>query len=248
MAISRFPANVFEAAPGRSFYVYTDCQDTVPGSSNSTFNEVKSTSVVGVSLLDKHGGQWKLDCGQASPAANDVDAIFTKAKFFEFGNGKSFGVRVRLDFAEANTNKSMLFFGFSTVVTAGMIVDTTGQPIGTFDGVGMYKPANQLFWSVVNSVSTTQNKKDSNGTAYQQNVGSSSTQEWEIHVTCIDSTTAKATFKVDGNSLVDANGNELTQTWTYTGAGAMAFYMGCKLNSTTRETMVIHKISLIGSD
>lgn len=238
---------VDEMCPGKQFWNYTDCFDTVAGSSNSVFDEVKSSSVVGISLLNKHGGQWKLDAGQSSAAQNDVDAIFTKAKCFEFANGNAFGARVRLDFAEAATNKGMLFFGFSTVVTAGMIVDTTGLPIGTFDGVGMYKPISQLFWSVINSVSTTQTRKDSAGTAIQANAGSSSTQEWEINVDCFNSTQAKATFSVDGFTLIDNSGNPLTLVWTYTGSGAVALYLGVKLGSTTRETMTIHKISFGGA-
>lgn len=237
---------VDEMYPGTSFWNYTDCFDTVAGSSNSVFNEVKSSSVVGISLLDKQGGQWKLDAGQSSAAANDVDAIFTKAKCFECANGNSFGARLRLDFAEANTNKGMMFFGFTTIVTAGMIVDTTGQPIGTFDGVGMYKPISQLFWSVVNSVATTQTKKDSQGTAFQANAGSSSTQTLEVSVDCFNSTQARAEFFVDSNPLLDTAGNALTMVWTYTGTTAMALYFGLKLGSSTRETATIHKISFGG--
>lgn len=243
---SRF---VDEMAPGRQWWYYTDCFDIVPGATGSAvFGEVKAGSAVGVTKLDKFGGQWKFDCANATPAANDSDAFYTLAKIFEMGNGKTFGVRVRLDFAEAATNKAMLFFGFSTVVTAGMVVDTTGQPIATFDGVGMYKPINQLFWSVINSVATTQNKKDSQGTAVQANAGSSTTQEWEIVVECLDSTTAKASFFVDGNPLLDAAGNTLTMTWTYTGTTAMAFHMACKCGAATRETFTVHKVSMFGSE
>lgn len=250
MATTKMRSGIPEMTPGRNFWNYTDCMDTVAGSSNSVWNEVKAASAVGISLLDKHGGQWKMDCGQSggSSAANDADNIFTKAKCFEFGNGKSGMCRVRLDFAEANTNKAMIFFGFTSVVTAGMIVDTTGQPIGTFDGVGMYKPINQTYWSVVNSISTTQTKKDSSGTATQAAVGSSSTQEWEISYECIDSTTVTATFKVDGNPLLDTSGNILKLTFTYTGGTAMSIYLGCKQGSTTRETLTIHKISFGGAD
>ena len=238
-----------EMAPGRTFWHYTDCCEIIPGATGcQLYNKVVANAAVGPSLLDKHGGQWKVDCANATPAANDMAAIFTIPKMFEYGNGYSFGARVRLDFAEAVTNKGMFFVGFTTVVTAGMIVDSTGQPIGTFDGVGMYKPINQLYWSVVNSVSTTQNKKDSAGTAYQANAGSSSTQDWEINVTCIDSTTARATYHVDGNPLLDTAGNMLTQTWTYTGSGAMAFYIGCKCGAATRETFTLHKISLYGAN
>jgi len=242
--------SVDEIKPGRSFWSYFDCFETVAGSSNDVWNEVKAASAVGITLLNKHGGQWSMDCGQAggSSAANDADNIFTKAKCFEFGNGKTGMCRVRLDFAEANTNKAMIFFGFTSVVTAGMIVDTTGQPIGTFDGFGMYKPINQTYWSVVNSIGSTQTKKDSSGTATQAAVGSSSTQEWEISYECIDSTTATATFKVNGDPLVDANGNTLKLTFTYTGGTAMSIYLGCKQGSSTRETLIIHKISFGGAD
>lgn len=240
---------VDEMAPGRSFWYYVDCAEIIPGATGSQlFNKVVANTAVGPSLLDKHGGQWKVDCGNASPAANDMAAIFTLAKMFEFGNGKSGTVRVRLDLAEANTNKMMLFMGFTSVVTAAMIADTTGQPIGTFDGCGIYKPISQLFWSMVNSVGTTQNKKDSQGTCEQANAGSSTTQDIEVSYECLDSTTAVFSAKINGKDLLGTAGNILTQTFTYTGAGAMAFYLGCKLGSTTRETFTIHKISMGGAD
>lgn len=246
MASAKMRSNIPDMVPGTNFWYYTDCYDIVPGSTGAVFNSVLQNTAVGFSLLDKQGGQWKLDAGNASSAANDGAALFTKAKGFEFGAGLTGMVRMRLTMAEAATNKAMLFFGFSTVVTSGMIVDTTGQPIGTFDGVGMYKPINQLFWSVVNSVATTQTKKDTQGTAVQANALSSSVQEWEISYECFSSTQAKATFKVNGYPLLDNAGNEINLVWTYTGSGAMSFIFAVKQGSTTRETATINKISLGG--
>ena len=247
MAQGNMRANIPDMVPDYNFWNYTDCMDTVPGGTGAAiYDSVLQNTAVGFTLLNKQGGQWKGDCGNSSSAANDSAAFFTKAKCFEFANGYSGEARLRITQAEANTNKAMMFIGFSSVVTSGLIVDTTGLPIATFDGFGLYKPNNQLFWSVINSVSTTQNRKDSAGTAVQAAALSASAQFIDISYKCISSTKVYATFAINGYPLLDASGNMLNTVWTYTGSTAMSFIYACKQGSTTRESYIIHKVSIGG--
>ncbi|MES2342309.1 MAG: hypothetical protein V4597_11570 [Pseudomonadota bacterium] len=141
-------------------------------------------------------------------------------------------------FAEANTNKANVAFGFMNSVGAASMQDTTGEPKTTFSGAVIYKVPGGTVWKTCSSVGTTQTVTTSTTTA-----GGAAYHRLAIEINPVSATLAEVTYWVDDVQLQAAGGRPgqslIKDQLTYTGAVNMQLFACLKNGSTTPETLLV---------
>ena len=137
---------------------------------------------------------------------------------FLFAADKPIFGSVRLQYAEANTDDAAIFAGFVNAAGADLIPDGGASMKTTASGFGIYKRKDATVWRAWSSLSTTQTDTASTKTA-----GGSAYQVLEFEAEPVNSTEVRVTYKVDGQELLDSNGNKIAHLITFSGATEMHF-------------------------
>lgn len=169
--------------------------------------------------------QWTSLAADTTPtltvgdAANGVLALFTDttdnnevavrstAELFKFGTNREIYGRCKLQYAENDTNKANLFFGFQNAIAANSMVDNGAGPRTTGSNLLIYKVDGGTVWrcqSMCNGTST--------DTVSTTTAGGSTAQVLEIMCKDWDGVSMQVTFKVDGQYLKDSNGLVIRHT------------------------------------
>jgi len=131
---------------------------------------------------------------------NNEVAVRTTAELFKFGTLRQIYGRGKLQYAENDTNKANVFFGFASAIGANLLVDNGAGPRVTGDILAIFKVDGGTAWKCISQTNGTAVTSTSTTTA-----GGSAAQVLEID--CVDSDDGVnmiATFKVDGIPLRDS--------------------------------------------
>lgn len=149
---------------------------------------------------------------------NNEVALRTTAELFKFGTNRSIFGATKIQYAENDTNKANVFFGFMSALAANTIADNGASVRGTGDCLGIYKLDGGTVWRCVSMTNGTQVATASTTTA-----GGSAAQELEVEAADHDGVTMTCTFKVDGQYLKDSNGNKIIHSAVIASATEMNF-------------------------
>jgi hypothetical protein len=165
--------------------------------------------------------------------------VATTMSLFAYSANFPFMGEAYLQYAEANTNKANIAFGFMSGVGAASMLDNTGEPKTSFSGAVIYKVPGGTNWKTCSSIGTTQTVSQSDTLA-----GGSAFVRLQIVVEPISSTIAEVTYYVDGVQLKVANSRTpIKDQVTYTGAVAMQEFVCVKNGSTTPEILTVDYIA-----
>lgn len=201
---------------------------------------VTSTADGGTATVgDTVGGILTLTSSAASDTDNDENWLATINEVFLAGAGKALEAKALIKYEEAATNAANVFFGFASAVGANLLVDDGAGPRTSGNIIGIYKVDGGTVWrcvtrwgsttSVLDSVSTT----TAGGTAYQT-----------LEVSVADggaSGTSLVTFRVDGITLKDSNGNDIIHTFLNSGATEMQLGLYVKQGTAAPQSVLIDK-------
>jgi hypothetical protein len=138
---------------------------------------------------------------------NNEVAVRSTAELFKFGTLREIYGRCKMQYAENDTNKANVFFGFANAIAANTITDNGGAIRASGSIAAIYKLDGGTVWrchTANNSVAT--------DTISTTTAGGSAAQELEVIVQDWDGVSMKVTFKVDGVFLKDTNGNVIRHT------------------------------------
>jgi hypothetical protein len=138
---------------------------------------------------------------------NNEVAVRSTAELFKVGTNREIYGRCKLQYAENDTNKANVFFGFGSAIGANFLVDNGAGPRVTGDIIGIYKVDGGTVWRCVSQVNGTATVTVSGKTA-----GGTAAQVLEVVVKDWDGVSMQVLFKVDGEYLKDANGVVIRHT------------------------------------
>lgn len=220
-----------------TFLVEDDFEYFVDG---DRWTELSADTTATVAAVAAAGGVVSL----FTDATNNNEAsLYSTNKLWTFTNNKPLVGEFQIQFSEANTDDANVAVGFSSVFGANLLVDDGAGPATTMSGVLIYKVDGGTVWKVLTSISTTQTITTSTATA-----GGSAYQTLRIEVHPETSTTAVATFFLDGVPLMDAaqtaRNMPITHRFTYTGAAAMNAGVYVKAGGANAETLKWDRVLL----
>jgi hypothetical protein len=149
---------------------------------------------------------------------NNEVALRTTAELFKFGTNRSLVGACKMQYAENDTNKANVFFGFCSALAANTITDNGAAFRTSGDAFGIFKTDGITVWRVITMTNGTQVITTSTTTA-----GGSAAQEVEMQAVDFDGVTMTCTVKVDGVYLKDSNGNVIRHSAVIASATEMNF-------------------------
>lgn len=188
---------------------------------------------------DAVGGIMALVPSDGSVADNDETYIACPNEIFKLAAGKPLYGVCRLQFTEANTDDANVGFFFQNAIGANSILDNGAGLKVSGDTIGIYKVDGGTVWKCVTVVN--------GGTALVNTstttAGGSSYQKLEIFVEEESSTQIVATFKVDGDYLLDSTtGLRIRHVFAFASSTEMQVGAGVKNGDTNNETLNIDYI------
>lgn len=136
------------------FTVYTNAAywtQRLTGSATGAIGTSGATAVNGVYVMTDTATQ------------NSGSLIYTTVPEFLFSGGsnapntgRALYAEAGLQFTEVSTNKANVFFGFCSINTNVILVDSTGTPATNFWGALIYKQTGETVWRCISSAGTTQ--------------------------------------------------------------------------------------------
>ncbi len=213
------------------------------------------------------GDLWTILEADAGSVVNEVDAagghldlitgtvdenetyLFTVKELFKFAENKPMEAVCRLAFAQGNTSKINVMFGFASAGAANHLQDAGAGPLATYSGAVFFVEELQTEWSVETSLGTTQettrlttvNSKDKLSKVAAG--GATTFHELRIYVNSVSATKAVADFFItQGNAGAAAEVHVFSQEFTYTSATEMDVVVGLKCTSTTTEKITVDYI------
>lgn len=166
-----------------------------------------------------------------SVADNDETYLGTTNAPVTFADGKPAFCEFLVQFSEANTDDANVFVGFSSSISANILVDDGAGMATSFSGACIYKVDGGTVWKCITSNGSTQTISTSTTTA-----GGSSYQRLRIEVMDFNSTTAEVVFYVNNVPLKDSNGIVISHKILYSGLSACKVAMGVKNGGANQET------------
>lgn len=154
---------------------------------------------------------------------NNEVALRTTAELFLYGTNRSIYANGRIQYAENDTNRANVMFGFMSALAANSITDNGGAIRASGSIAAIYKLDGGTVWrchTANNSVAT--------DTVSTTTAGGASYQELEIIVNDWDGVSQQVSFKVDGTYLKDTNGNIIRHVVAVASATEMNFGIYCK--------------------
>lgn len=188
----------------------------------------------GLAASDAAGGVLVFSPSDSTAGDNDEVYLKSTQEVFKFANNKPIQFEAMLQFAEASTNVGNVIVGLKDAVAADSILDTGGGPAASYSGMVFYKVDGDLNWWVESSLAGTQITTRTNLVA-----GGAAYQLLRIEAVPVSSTVVEIAYLVNGVQCVDANGNKIKHSLTYTNATEMAVCVGLKNGTTTAETLLL---------
>lgn len=149
---------------------------------------------------------------------NNEVAIKTTKELFLPADGKPMWGAGRIQYAENDTNKANVFFGFCSALAADTLVDN-GAGVRTSGSIAaIYKVDGGTVWRC-----HTRDNSGATDTVSTLTAGGSSYQELEVELAEFSSTQCVVTFKVDGQYLRDSNGRVIEHKMAYASLTEMNF-------------------------
>lgn len=138
---------------------------------------------------------------------NNEVAIRSTIELFKFGTNRGIYGRAKIQYAENDTNKANVMFGFQNAIAANSMVDNGAGVRVTGSNAVIYKVDGGTVWRCQSMCNGTSTDSISTTTA-----GGSAAQVLEIIVNDHDGTLMEVLFKVDGVYLRDSNNNVIKHT------------------------------------
>jgi hypothetical protein len=182
-----------------------------------------------VAASDARGGIAVITTGATD---NNEAYLLSTKEIFLIGASKPIYVECSLQFAEANTDDANVAFGLMNAVGADSIVDDGAGLKTSFSGACFYKVDGGTVWKFITSIGTTNTITNTTITA-----GGSAYQRLAIEIMPINSTTALAYPRIDGQQCVDSNGNLIVHSITFASATEMQIFVGAKAGGANSEVV-----------
>lgn len=127
-----------EVDPGHFFEVFDDflCPASATASDYMTWTSMDDGGTGTNAFQTAAAGVYNV---VTAAADNDYHAMRSVAKTFKFEAGKELWFEARFKVAEATTNESTWWFGFTDTVTTGGMQSDTGGPLASYDGALIWK-------------------------------------------------------------------------------------------------------------
>ncbi len=209
-----------------------------------TILEADTGSVV--NEIDAVGGQLDLVTGTVD---ENETYLFTVKEMFKFVNNKPCETVCRLAFAQGNTSKINVMFGFASAGAANHLQDAGAGPLATYSGAVFFVEEGQTEWSVETSLSTTQETTRLTAVNSRDKLskvaagGATTFHELRILVNPVSATKAVADFFIrQGTVGATPEVHVFSQEFTYTSATEMDVVAGVKCTSTTTEKITLDYI------
>jgi hypothetical protein len=149
---------------------------------------------------------------------NNEVAVRSTAELFKFGTNRSIYARGKLQYAENDTNKANVLFGFYSALAADTLANNGAGPRASGSALAVYKVDGETVWRCLSMCNGVQVITASTATA-----GGAAYQTLEIVCNDFDGVTMRATFKLDGEYLKDSNGAVIRHTVPIASATDMNF-------------------------
>lgn len=188
-----------------------------------------------IAASDAAGGIVVLTTGGTD---NNEAYLLSTKELFLIGASKPIYVEAGLQYTEANTDDANVAFGLCNAVGANTIVDDGAGLVASFSGAVIYKVDGGTVWKFITSIGTTNTVSTSTTTA-----GGSAYQRLAIKIVPNSSTTALAYPIVDGQQLMDSNGNLIVHTITFSGATESNIFVGAKAGGANSEVVNVDWIA-----
>lgn len=149
---------------------------------------------------------------------NNEVAVKTTAELFLFGTNRQIYGKGKIQYAENDTNKANVLFGFMSAMAANSIADNGASIRASGSIAAIYKLDGGTVWrchTACNSVTT--------DTVSTTTAGGATAQVLEVQCNDWDGTSMQVTFKVDGDYLKDSLGNVIRHTVAIANATEMNF-------------------------
>lgn len=150
---------------------------------------------------------------------NNEVALRTTVELFKFGANKKIFGATKIQYAENDTNKANVMFGFMSALAANSIVDNGASIRASGNIAAIYKLDGGTVWRC----HARDNVGITGDTVSTKTAGGTTAQELEIEIEELDATVMKVTYKVDGDFLKDATGNKILHYVTVASATEMNF-------------------------
>lgn len=138
---------------------------------------------------------------------NNEVALRSTAELFKIGTNRQIYGRCKLQYAENDTNKANVLFGFYSAMAANTLADNGAGPRASGDALAIYKVDGGTVWRCLSMCNGTQTITASTKTA-----GGSTAQVLEIVANDWDGVSMQVSFKVDGEYLRDSTGAIIKHT------------------------------------
>ncbi len=174
------------AALEDDFFTYTDAQ---------LWTKTLTGAATAPTLTNPNSSSGVLSLGNVSNQANSSALVVSTIKPFIFAANRPMYMECELQYTEANTNTSAIFFGMASAFGPTFLADTTTLPIATGSAVGIYKLTGETTWKGMVNVNGVQTLT---GTTLESSQPSPTTtfQRLAIKVDAIGSTNMEITFFV----------------------------------------------------
>lgn len=136
---------------------------------------------------------------------NNEVAIRSTIELFKIGTNREIYGRGRIQYAENDTNKANVFFGFANAIGANLLLDNGAGMKTTGDVLAIYKLDGGTVWRLHSKVNGT----TASDTVTNKTAGGSSAQVLEVIAKDFDGVTMEVLFKIDGEYLKDSNGDQI---------------------------------------
>lgn len=216
-------------------------QDLVVEFYDDFIREIDTTNVYTATVTDSGtiavgngvGGIAVLTASDGTVADNDEAYLGLRNLVFTPAANKTFVVRARLQYSEANTDDANVAFGFISSVGANAIVDDGAGLLASGTHFCIYKVDGGTVWKCESRNQTAVYTNTSTLTA-----GGSAYVTMEIVLSEITTSTMTVSFKVNDSYLVDATtGFPITHRVTYTSADPVTPFVGVKNGGANNEVV-----------
>ena len=224
-------------SPYRAHMLFDDFNDLSPVDASLRWLEFDDGSTGTNAFQDAAGGVASL---VTAAADNDYHGLGSRGEVFDLVNAKELWFEARFKLTEATTNDSAWWFGLTdTLTTGGFQTDALG-PLGTYDGVMMWKDEDTLLIDGETSNASTQDTETSIAT-----FASGTWTRVAFHVS-VAATPGVCTFyyDIDDSGVLTAHGT--TANITRSGMTPMHLVMGVKAGpGAAAETLEVDYVKCV---
>lgn len=203
--------------------------------------EIDTTNVYTATLTDSGtavagngvGGVVVITPSDGTVADNDEAYLGWRNLAFTPAAGKTFVMRARMQYAEANTDDANVAVGFCSTVAANTLIDDGGGPVASGTHFCIFKVDGGTVWKAEARNQSTALTSTSTETA-----GGSAYATFEVVLSEITTTKMTVAYKVNDNYLIDSStGFPIHHEITYTSADPVTPFVALKNGGANAETL-----------